>query len=116
LGFQLTPDPSGIRDFLVAAGAQVTISAGSDSGLIRILGATLNGAPQQPDGGGKLMWRAAQGTNLLNVAFAGPDPDELFRIEENGAAGSTQVLAAWKLAPGGGVPGGLTRAFRIYAA
>jgi hypothetical protein len=112
--FHLKPDASGMRDFLVTAGAQVTIVAESDSGLVRITAATLNGAAQQVDASGKASWQARKGSNLLDVAFAGPDPDEEFRIKED-AGGSTQVLSTWKLQAGNGAPGGPTRAFRIYA-
>jgi hypothetical protein len=112
----LTPDPSGIRDFLVTSGAQVTIIADSDSGLVRIIAATLNSAAQQVDSCGKATWQAVEGNNLLDLAFAGPDPDEVFRIKEDYGGGNTQILTTWKLQSGGGVPGGPARAFRIYAA
>jgi hypothetical protein len=113
---QLAPDPSGVRDFLVPAGTQVTIFAESDSGLVRIVAATLNSAAQPVDDGGKATWKAVAGNNLLDLAFAGPDPHEIFRIAEDCGEGNTRILSTWKLQPGEGIPGGPARAFRIYAA
>jgi hypothetical protein len=111
MSYQLTPDPSGLRDFVTTAGAQVTVFADSDSGLVRIISATLNSTAQQVDPNGKATWQAVQGNNLLNLAFAGPDPDEVFRIQSQ----CGQTLCTWKLQSGNGIPGGPSRAFRIYA-
>lgn len=113
---QLSPDPSGVRDFLTSTGAAVTVIVESDSGGVHIIAATLNSAPLPVDADGKVPWTAVQGTNLLDLAFAGPDPDEVFRIQEDCGAGDSQTLTTWKLQAGGGFPGGPTRAFRIHAA
>src|SRR5947209_7343463 len=107
----LTPDPAGIRDFLVAPAAQVTMFADSDSGTVQIVAATLNSTAQQVDDTGNVTWTAATGINLLDLAFAGSDPDEVFRIKEDCGGGNSQILTTWKLQAGGGFPGGPTRAF-----
>ena len=115
MSYQLTPDPSGLRDFLTTAGAQVTVFAESDSGLVRIIAATLNSTVQQVDPNGKASWQAVPGNNLLDLAFAGPDPDEVFRIQSQCGGGGALTLSTWKLQSGNGIPGGPSRAFRIYA-
>lgn len=111
---QLTPDTSGVVDFRTFTGAQVKIFAESDSGTVRIVAATFNDAPA-PVSGGIATVTAVAGINLLNLAFAGADPTEEFRIREDCGA-SSQRLALWRLEATPIAAGGPTRAFQIHAA
>ena len=112
---QLSPDPSGQYHFLTTKGAQVSIFAESDSGTVHIVGATLNGTPQQVDANGKVTFTAVQGRNLLDLAFVGADPTEDFRVKEDCGGGKSQVLDTWRLQPTPTKPGGPTKMYRIYA-
>jgi hypothetical protein len=108
-------NPPGVYDFVAVTGAQMTVFAESDSGLVRIVAGTLNGTPVPVDADGNASFTAIAGVNLLNLAFVGPDPNEDFRIKEDCQGGDSQQLASWRIHATPPIPGGPSRAFQIYA-
>ena len=112
---QLRSDPTGDFDFLTTTGAQITVLVDSDSGTVMLTAATLEGNALVVNAAGKISFQAAAGRNHLDLAFAGADPDEEFRIKEDCGDGSSNLMATWRLRPSVTEPGDPTRAFRIHA-
>jgi len=112
---QLTPDPTGVNEFNTATGAKPTLFADSDSGTVNIVAATSNGAAVALNADGSVTFTAAAGLNIFDLAFAGSDPTEVFRIKEN-CGGSSQLLVNWRLTATPIDPGGPSREIRVHAA
>jgi hypothetical protein len=108
------PPPSGPDTFSAAKGDQITIFADSDSGTARLIAADLNGANVPLDANFKATFDVPAGANIFSMAFAGSDPDEIFRIQEDCGDGSAHTLRTWRLRAL--VPGGPTTQITINAA
>lgn len=114
---QLTRDPADANQFNTATGARVTLFVESDSGTVRIIAASLDGAPVALNADGTVTFPAAvAGWSILGLAFAAADPSEVFRIKENCGGGNSQLLLTWRLEPTPIDPGGPARQIRIHAA
>jgi len=113
---QLAPYPADADDFKSATGAQVTLFVDSDSGTVRIIAATSNGAPVALNADGSVTFTTVAGLNIFDLAFVGADPSEVFRIKENCGDGTSQQLLTWRLEPTPIEPGGPARQIRIHAA
>jgi len=102
--------------FTVNEDTQITVFADSVSGTVKLINATLNGKPLPVDANAKTTFQAIAGRLILNMAFVGSDPDEVFGIKEDCGGGNSQLLANWRLQPSAaGDPGAPTKAFTITA-
>ncbi len=101
--------------FTAPAGQDVTVFADSDSKTVRISGATLSGAPIVPDAQDRVTFQPEKGFNLLELAFVGSDPNEVFRVKEDCGGGQSQTLIPWRLQATPTESGGPTLPLRIYA-
>lgn len=108
------PPPSGPDTFSATKDDEITIFADSDSGTAHLTAADLNGANITLDPNFKAKFKVLAGVNILSMAFAGSDPDEIFRIQEDCKDGSAHTLRTWRLKPL--VPGGPTTQITINAA
>jgi hypothetical protein len=106
--------PSGPDTFSAKKGDQITIFADSNSGTARLIAAHLNGKDVPVDANFKATFTVSAPISILSMAFAGSDPDEVFRIQEDCGDGTAHTLRTWRLKAL--VPGGPTTEITINAA